>query len=213
MSCSYRPRIINTNMGIRAMNKGDFLQLILFFEERGFDDYKYRISILIFAVSHDLRPLVGFETKLEDFCLGTEECFNSLNEFFWDRSLNLKVTADPILSIYNTKYSIESLRIQSNEDEVQWFGRIFGYWVPMTEEEFTNYNVTRNTLSIYVNYGGVSNFLTSFDSLEPISIPWDYVTRIRHVYNIIDIPKEQIELNISTRPPGAEDYIVATLYF
>lgn len=51
------------------MNHSDFITLIQFFSVINFEGdnvYKYQASILIFAVSHDLRPLVAFETKLED---------------------------------------------------------------------------------------------------------------------------------------------------
>lgn len=179
----------------------------------GDNNYKYRASILIFAVSHDLRPLVGFEVKLEDYCLMTEVCVNGLSQFFRDRNLNLAVTMDPLPSIYNTKYSLEWLRQQPNEDNVQWFGRIFGYWVPMNEEEFSNYEVVRNSMDIYVKYDNISNYLTSFDSLAPIEIPWNRLEHIRQVFNILGIQKGNLELTLSTRPPGTEDYQVAIIHF
>ena len=204
----------NIKPWFRHMDKNDFLDLINFFSQINFDgddEYKYRISILIFAVSHDLRPLVGFEVKLEDFCLTTQDCFNRLNQFFKNKNLNLAVTDVPIFSIYNIKYSIESLRQQSNEDEVQWLGRIFGYPISLTEEEFSNYEVVRNTMNIYVNYNNTSNFLTTSDSLTPINISTEYLQNIRRIFNIIgDV---DLELNISTRQPGFEDYQVSTINF
>ena len=55
---------------------------------------------------------------------------------------------------------------QSGEDTVFWLGRIFGYWTPMTSQEFNNFSVPRYSCNIVVYYGGLWNWITGFESLE-----------------------------------------------
>ena len=188
------------NSNTHSMTKSNFLDLIQLLSQFNFRNdpvYKYRAALIMFTVSHKLRPAFGIETSLETYCLNIETCRNSLEYFFRSNSINLGITFTPMTLIYDTDLPLQSLHLPIGEDVVYWIGKLFGYWTPMTNEEIENFTVPRYDLRIEVYYGGVWNWITGFGSLKPIPIDLAKLNNIRRVFDILDIPVGNIEIDLN----------------
>ncbi len=106
----------------------------------------YRSALIIYTISHGLRPSFGFEPI--DDCTEDQKCQASLNHFFDTNSLNLHTISPKeekkgeerhIRFIYNTdllRPSSMLISTHSAPDEEQIFGELFGYPHPLSGKKY-----------------------------------------------------------------------------
>lgn len=215
---------------MNEMNERQFNSLIEFFQQHGLNaSNSIREAVLIYAVSHGLRSAVGFEAALNE-CFNDEVCSSGLVNFLQEERLNLACDIETkfILNennkdielimdlIWNTGLDHSDIEPQQNESEVHWLGRIFGYWVPLTTEEYNDLpNRTYNDLSLYVKIDDKWYFLLDFSSLEQITFDMDRLMLYRRAFLPLHIPKNGFKLNIKRRYPNDidADVTAAEMYF
>lgn len=192
-------------MNVHTMTKDDFqdfmklLSTFPFGEEEDVKKYGqvltsdkesiYRISLLVYTVSHGFRPAVGFEVPFSKYCIDVEDCNSSVKEFFKDRNLNLKLEdkTTPLPLVYNTFYPRSFFKVKSGEDMSYYMGRIFGYWVPLSYENFQGV-VDENPISVNINvlYKGFKIYLMGFNSPKMITLDDDKLKRLYYLRRILN---------------------------
>lgn len=174
--------------------------------------YKYDLALLIFAASQGLHPAVGFEAPLEKYCLEVQECHSALVDFFRVHHLNLAITDFPIAMIYNTNLPPGTLEQRPDEDPVQYFGRIFGYWTPLTKEEYENEEIPKDNVEIYILFAGDWRWISGFNSVQPIVIEPYRLRNLRHTFDVLHIPPKGIRISLSAIIPEQLQQNVALLF-
>ena len=165
------------------------------------------IGINIFLVSHGVRPGFGFYANIYE-CLCDEVCSKIFTDFFDKYDLPVGIYDG---NFYNTNiFTSRTIKQRKTEDGAEYFGRIFGYPEPFTDEEFNTIGQTFYGFGFIVDSEYIFGYYTKNNNALP-SI--EYIRNFLEKINIIGLETLTIEIYFVVRDETTEPVSLGKLVY